>query len=74
MVFVEPGGGRGKEESIIIYLGRGVADYIKVFQDKTLAIIYPLADKTSLNKRLISISVKEMSTTHQNIPLLDIID
>ena len=51
MVFVEPGGGRGKEESIIIYLGRGVADHIKVFQDEALAIICPLPDKTPLNKR-----------------------
>jgi len=48
---VEPGGGRGKEESMIIYLGRGVTDHIKVLQDKMLAIICPLADRASLNKR-----------------------
>jgi len=48
---VEPGGGRRKEESMIIYLGRGVADCIKVFQDEMLAIICPLEDKTPLNNR-----------------------
>jgi len=47
---MEPRGGRGKG-NMIVDLGRGDADSIKVFQDETLAIICPLADKTPLNKR-----------------------
>ena len=35
----------------MIQLAREVADYIKVSQDETLAIICPLADSTPLNKR-----------------------
>ena len=34
----------------MVYLGRGVTDCIKVFQDEMLAIIHPLADKAPLKK------------------------
>ena len=58
----------------MIYLGRRVTDCIKLFQDKTLAIICPLADSAALNKRWVYILVNNMSVTYQFIPLLDIID
>jgi len=35
----------------MIYLGRGVVDFIKILQDEALAIICPLADRVPLNKR-----------------------
>jgi len=35
----------------MVYLVRGVANCIKIFQDEMLAIICPLADRAPLNKR-----------------------
>jgi hypothetical protein len=35
----------------MIYAGRAIENGVKVFQDKALAIICPLAGKTPLNKR-----------------------
>ena len=74
IVFVKPRGRRAKGEGKVIQLGRVVADFIKVSQDETLTVISPLADRTSLNKRSIYILANHISTTHQSIPLLDIID
>jgi len=34
----------------VIHLGRGFTDYIKPFQEETLAIIYPFAGNSCLNK------------------------
>ena len=42
---MEQRGERGKGEGQMIYLGRGIADCIKGFQDEMLAIICPFADK-----------------------------
>jgi hypothetical protein len=51
IVLAEPRGGRSKGEGRMIYLGRAIGNSVKVFQDKVLAIICPLAGKTPLNKR-----------------------
>ena len=34
----------------MIYLGRGIADFIKPFQEEMLAVIDPLAGNSHLNK------------------------
>jgi len=47
---LKPRGRRGKGEGRVVYLGRGLADYVKVFQDEALAIICPLADNILLKK------------------------
>jgi hypothetical protein len=41
---------KGKWEGRMVYLGRRVTDCIKVFQEETLAVIYPLAGNSCLNK------------------------
>jgi hypothetical protein len=53
IVLVKPRGGRAQREGKMIYLGRGVANFIKVVQDEILAVavICPLAKKVPLNKR-----------------------
>jgi hypothetical protein len=35
----------------MVYLGRKVVDCIKVFQEKILAVIHPLAGTSSLNNK-----------------------
>jgi len=57
----------------MIYLGRRVPDCIKVLQDKTLAVICPLANNSPL-KRDKYVSANNIFRTHCNIPSLDIIN
>ena len=35
----------------MVYLGRRVLDFVKVFQEETLAVIHPLAGNSSLDKK-----------------------
>ena len=47
-------------------------DYVKVFQDESLAVICPLAQNSCLNKHEQG-SVNSLYSTHQSIPLFNII-
>jgi hypothetical protein len=49
-------------------------DYIKEFQQKTLAIICPLAGNSCLKKCEYRFSVDALHKTYQGIPLLYIIE
>jgi hypothetical protein len=35
----------------MVYLRRGVADYVEGFQDEMMTVIHPLAGKSCLNKK-----------------------
>ena len=59
----------------MIYKGRGVLDFVKVFQEKTIAIIHPLAGNPSLNNKYEHrLQYALNPQTHQCIPFANIID
>jgi len=59
----------------MVYLGRRVADCVKVFQQETLTFIGPLARNSCLNKyEHWQAFVGASYTTHQQIPFLYIIN
>jgi len=47
---MKPRGDRAEWEDRVVNVRWRVLDYIKVFQEETLAVIYPLAGKFCLNK------------------------
>jgi len=49
-VLTKPRGGRTEWEGRVVNMRRRVSDYIKVFQEETLAVIYPLAGNICLKK------------------------
>ena len=59
----------------MVNTGRGATDCIKVFQEEMLAIIYPLAGISSLDKCEYWFSgVDVLHITYQHIPMLYIIE
>jgi hypothetical protein len=59
----------------VVYLGGGFADLVIVLQQKLLAVTGPFAGNSCLNKIEHRLTLTDtLHTTHQCIPLLDIIE
>ena len=71
---MKPGRGRAKWEGIMVYVRRRVMDDFKVFQEKTLAVVYPLAYISCLNKCEHRFLKWILYTTHRHVPFLDVVE
>jgi len=58
----------------MVYLGRGVADRVDVFQDETLTISCPIAAQACLNEVSGGALANKLFTTHRGVPLLNVVD